>query len=58
MIERLKKNELTILFLLSTALIISQVGQASALTVVATAFFFVLMRLKFKVPERGVYYEN
>lgn len=35
-----------------------QTGKASALAVVTTAFFFVLMLVKFKVLEKGVYYEN
>lgn len=35
-----------------------QTGKASALAVLTTAFFFVLMLMKFKILEKGVYYEN
>lgn len=35
-----------------------QTGKASALAVITTAFFFILMLVKFKVLEKGVYYEN
>lgn len=35
-----------------------QTGKASALAVITTVFFFALMAIKFKVLEKGVYYEN
>lgn len=35
-----------------------QVGRASALAILTTLFFFILLSLKLKILERGVYYEN
>ncbi|MEG0297366.1 MAG: sugar ABC transporter permease [Clostridium sp.] len=35
-----------------------QTGKASALAVITSVIFFVLMAIKFKVLEKGVYYEN
>lgn len=35
-----------------------QTGKASALAIITTIFFFVLMLVKFRVLEKGVYYEN
>ena len=35
-----------------------QTGRASALAIITTLFFFVLISLKIKILEKGVYYEN
>lgn len=35
-----------------------QTGRASALAVITTVFFFILISLKIKILEKGVYYEN
>lgn len=35
-----------------------QTGRASALAIITTLFFFILISLKIKVLEKGVYYEN
>ncbi len=35
-----------------------QTGKASALAIITTLFFFVLIVLKIKILEKGVYYEN
>lgn len=35
-----------------------QTGRASALAVITTLFFFMLISLKIKILEKGVYYEN
>lgn len=35
-----------------------QTGRASALAIITTLFFFILISLKIKILEKGVYYEN
>ncbi len=35
-----------------------QTGRASALAIITTLFFFILITLKIKILEKGVYYEN
>lgn len=35
-----------------------QMGRASALAIITTLFFFILISLKIKILEKGVYYEN
>lgn len=35
-----------------------QTGKASALAIITTVLFFILMSIKFKALEKGVYYEN
>lgn len=40
------------------AFIFFQTGRASALAIITTLFFFILISLKIKILEKGVYYEN